>query len=66
MIQKLIDLVTLGPLKGSRSKFGALAAVVAILLEHFGVLAPGSLTQHKEIWLLAEGYFVIEHFEKKG
>jgi len=63
-MDKLKKLLTLEPLKGSRSKWGLLVAAGAIVAEHFALVAPGLLTQHKELWALAEAYFLAEHFEQ--
>lgn len=66
-MEKFINWITLGPLKGSRSKFGVLLAGIVLLLEHFTLVPPGTITENGiavKIFALLQSYFVIEHFEK--
>lgn len=65
MIDKIKDVLTASPMKGSRSKLGVLIALIALLAEQNHLVVPGTLINPttQAIWAAAEAHFLIEHFE---
>ena len=64
-MNRFLNLITLEPLKGLRSKLTILADIVLYALLKFGVITQDQFNQFQPLIISILGYFLIEHFESK-
>lgn len=66
MIQKLVDLISLKQLKGSRTQVTIVVFAIVNTLNQLGILhlTPEQLTQTNQLLTLAGGYFFADKLSK--